>query len=240
MTNSKAHLSAGLKDGSPIGLSYFAVSFTFGIMAAKYGLSPWQSVVMSLTNLTSAGQFAGLGMIASGAPFGEMAAAQLIINLRYSLMSCSLSQKFEKTTPFFHRLLIGYGMTDEIFGVTVCRPGRLNPWYSYGLMAAAIPSWILGTAAGAVSGGLLPGRVLSALSTALYGMFLAIIIPPAKNNRILAGVIILSMAGSLIFSLAPALRGLSSGWKLIILTVVTAGAAAFLFPIPGEGEAAYE
>lgn len=240
MNTGKAQLKSGVKDGIPIGLGYFAVSFTFGIMATGAGLTPWQSVVMSFTNLTSAGQFAGLGIITAGGPFAEMAAAQFIINLRYSLMSCSLSQKFEKTTPFFHRLLIGYGVTDEIFGVTVCKSGKLNPWYSYGLLMAAVPCWIIGTAAGAVSGGLLPTRILSALSIALYGMFLAIIIPPAKSNRILAGVITISMAGSLIFSLVPALCSLSFGLKLIILTAVIAGAAAFLFPVPCTGEAAYE
>ena len=123
----------GLKDGIPICLGYFAVSFTFGIMASGAGLSPWQAVIMSFTNLTSAGQFAALGIIAAKAPFMEMAVAQFIINLRYCLMSCSLSQKLDEKTPFFHRFLIGYGVTDEIFGVSVCRPGRLSPFFSYGL-----------------------------------------------------------------------------------------------------------
>lgn len=240
MNNNREQLTCGLKDGIPIGLGYFAVSFTFGIMAAGTGLTLWQSTVMSLTNLTSAGQFAGLGIIAAGASFTEMAAAQFIINLRYCLMSCSLSQKLETATPFFHRLLIGYGMTDEIFGVSVLRPGALNPWYSYGLLMAAVPGWTLGTAAGAVLKGLLPERVLSALSVSLYGMFLAVIIPPAKKNRILAGVIAVSMALSLIFSLIPALQSISSGIRLMILTVVTAGGAAILFPVPGEGEVTNE
>lgn len=233
-------LKSGVTDGIPIGLGYFAVSFSFGIMASGAGLTPWQSVVMSFTNLTSAGQFAGLGIITAGAPFAEMAIAQFIINLRYCLMSCSLSQKLDKTTPFYHRFLIGYGVTDEMFGVSVCKPGMLNPWYSYGLLMSAVPGWTLGTALGAVSGGLLPGRILSALNVALYGMFLAIIIPPAKKNRVLAGVIGVSMVLSFIFSLIPLLQILSSGFKLIILTIVIAGCAAFLFPVSGEEEVPHE
>ncbi len=240
MNTSREQIKAGIKDGVPICLGYFAVSFTFGIMAINFGLSPWQSIVMSLTNLTSAGQFAGLGIITAGAPFAEMAVAQLVINLRYCLMSCSLSQKLNKTTPFYHRLLIGYGITDEIFGVSVCKPGPLNPWYCYGLFLLAIPGWTLGTAAGAFFGCLLPERALSAFGVALYGMFLAIIIPPAKTNKILAGVTAVSMALSLLFFLIPALRSISSGLKLIILTVVIAGAAAALFPVTDPMEVSHE
>ncbi|WP_349944026.1 AzlC family ABC transporter permease [Lacrimispora sp. BS-2] len=240
MNTSREQLKSGIKDGIPIFLGYIAVSFTFGIIASKSGLSPWQSIVMSLTNLTSAGQFAALGIITAGAPFAEMAAAQLVINLRYSLMSCSLSQKLDKTPPFYHRLLIGYGITDEIFGVSVCKPGPLNPWYCYGLFLLAIPGWTLGTAAGAYFGRLLPERALSALGVALYGMFLAIIIPPAKKNRVLAGVTAFSMAFSLLFFLIPALHKISSGFRLIILTVVIAGTAAALFPVPDTMEVSHE
>lgn len=240
MNTRREQLKSGIKDGIPICLGYFAVSFTFGIMAINYGLSPWQSIAISLTSLTSAGQFAGLGIITAGAPFAEMAIAQLVINLRYSLMSCSLSQKLDKTTPFYHRLLIGYGITDEIFGVSVCKPGPLNPWYCYGLFLLAVPGWTLGTAAGAFLGQLLPERALSALGVALYGMFLAIIIPPAKKDRILAGVTVVSMIFSLLFFLIPALNGISSGLRLIILTVLIAGAAAVLFPVPDTMEVSHE
>ena len=178
----------GLKDGVPIGLGYLAVSFSFGIMARKAGVSTLAAVIMSLTNLTSAGQFAALGIIEAGAPFVEMAAAQLIINLRYCLMSCSLSQKLEKGMPFLHRFMVSYGVTDEIFGVSVCREGSLSPFYTYGLICVAVPGWTFGTFLGAVSGDLLPARLLSALGVALYGMFLAVVIPPARESRILAGV----------------------------------------------------
>ncbi len=224
----------GLKDGVPIGLGYLAVSFTFGIMAKKAGISTLAAVVMSLTNLTSAGQFAALGVIQSGAPFVEMAAVQFIINLRYCLMSCSLSQKLDRAMPFFHRFLISYGVTDEVFGVSACREGVLSPFYAYGLICVAVPGWTLGTLLGAVSGDLLPARLLSALGVALYGMFLAIVIPPARGSRILAGVVAVSMAASFLFSIAPVLSGISSGFKVILLTVLIAGAAAFFFPVGEE------
>lgn len=230
----------GLKHGVPIGLGYLAVSFTFGIMAKQAGIHTLAAVIMSLTNLTSAGQFAALGVISQGAPFAEMAAVQFIINLRYCLMSCSLSQKMDPKMPFFHRFLISYGVTDEVFGVSACREGYLSPYYAYGLICVAVPGWTLGTLLGAISGDLLPARLLSALSVALYGMFLAIVIPPARGSRVLAGVVAASMAASFLFSLIPGLSGVSSGFKVIILTVVIAGAAALLFPVKEEQEGGQE
>ena len=225
---------AGLKDGVPIGLGYLAVSFTFGIMAKGAGLTILEAVVLSLTNLTSAGQFAGLGIITAGSSLVEMALAQLIINLRYCLMSCSLSQKLDSKMPHFHRFLMAYGVTDEIFGVSVCKNGILSPYFSYGLMAMAVPSWTIGTLLGAVSGSLLPTRLLSALNVALYGMFLAVIIPPAREKKVLRIVIPVSMALSFLFTLIPVLKDISSGFKIIILTFIMAGAAAYLFPVKEE------
>ena len=149
MTESIKQLQKGLHDGIPIGLGYLAVSFTFGIMAAGAGLTAPEAVLMSFTNLTSAGQFAGLGIIQAGGSLLEMAAAQLIINLRYCLMSCALSQKFSPDMPFLHRFFVSYGVTDEIFGVSVCRQGELSPFYNYGLMGTAVPGWTLGTLLGA-------------------------------------------------------------------------------------------
>lgn len=224
----------GLRDGVPIGLGYLAVSFTFGIMAGQAGIGVLAAVIMSLTNLTSAGQFAALGVIQSGAPFMEMAAVQFIINLRYCLMSCSLSQKMAPDMPFFHRFLISYGVTDEVFGVSACREGILSPYYAYGLISVAVPGWTFGTLLGAVSGDLLPARLLSALSVALYGMFLAIVIPPARGSRVLAGVVAVSMAASFLFSVIPLLGGVTSGFKVIILTVLIAGGAAYFFPVEDE------
>lgn len=234
MNERKREFRAGLADGIPIGLGYLAVSFTFGIMAGDAGLTAPQAVVLSLTNLTSAGQFAGLGVIQAGASFAEIALTQLVINLRYCLMSCSLSQKLSASMPFFHRFFMAYGVTDEIFGVSVCREGVLSPWYSYGLMGAAVPGWTLGTLLGGISGSLLPQRILNALNVALYGMFLAVILPPARKNKVLMGIILVSMAASLLFAKLPVLGEISSGFKIIILTILIAGGAAFLFPVKEE------
>ena len=231
MTQSIRQFRQGLADGVPIGLGYLAVSFTFGIMEAGMGLNTPEAVLMSFTNLTSAGQFAALSLIQAGAPLMEMAATQLVINLRYCLMSCALSQKLAPDTPFFHRLLVSYGVTDEIFGVSVCRQGSLSPFYNYGLMAAAVPGWTLGTLLGALSGSLLPARLLSALNVALYGMFLAVVIPPSRGNAVLAGVVLISMALSALFAWLPVLNELSSGFTIILLTILIAGGAAWLFPV---------
>mgnify|MGYP003177294625 CR=1 FL=1 len=144
----KKSFGKGLQDGIPIGLGYFAVSFTFGIMAIQSGLTAWQAVLISLTNLTSAGQFAGIGIIAAGGSLWEMALTQLVINLRYCLMSFSLSQKLEKGVSNGHRLAVAFGVTDEIFGVSASQEGRISPWYNYGVMCVAIPGWTLGTLAG--------------------------------------------------------------------------------------------
>ena len=227
----KTSFGKGLQDGIPIGLGYFAVSFTFGIMAIQSGLTAWQAVLISLTNLTSAGQFAGIGIIAAGGSLWEMALTQLVINLRYCLMSCALSQKIDPEAPLFHRFLIAYGVTDEIFGVTVCKGGKLSPFYSYGVIFISVFGWVFGTFLGILSGNILPARVVSALSVALYGMFLAIIIPPARNNRVLAGVVVISMAASFLFDKTPGLRNISSGVRIIIITLIIAGIAAYFFPV---------
>lgn len=221
----------GIKDGIPIALGYFAVSFTFGIMAKKAGMTSFQAVFMSATNLTSAGQFGALALIGTSATYLEMALTQLVINLRYCLMSCSLSQKFKAETFFPHRFLVAFGVTDEIFGVSVCKEGKLNPFYNYGLMSVSIPGWMLGTFCGVVSGGILPARIISALSVALYGMFIAVIVPPAKGDKLLKGIILSSMLLSWLFTQIPILSQISQGFKIIILTVLIAGIAALLFPV---------
>lgn len=227
----------GIQDGIPIGLGYFAVSFTFGMMAVSGGLTAWQAVLISLTNLTSAGQFAGLGIIVAGGSMWEMALTQLVINLRYCLMSFSLSQKLEKNISIGHRLAVAFGVTDEIFGVSASQEGRLSPWYNYGVMSMAIPGWTLGTLVGAVLGNVLPGFLVSALNVAIYGMFLAVIIPPAKKNKAVLGVVIGAMAISTVFAVVPVLNKVSSGFVIIITTLIVAGLAAHFSPIPEEKEA---
>ena len=231
MENNIGYWKKGVRDGIPIALGYIAISFTFGIAAKNAGLTVFQAVLMSAVNVTSAGQFAGLGLIAASAGYFEMVFTQLIINMRYCLMSCSLSQKISDDTYFIHRFFIASGVTDEIFGVSVSTEGKLNPFYTYGVMCIAIPGWVFGTFLGVVSGNILPARVLSALSVALYGMFIAIIIPPAKGNKVISGIILLSMLLSLAFTKLPLLSRISSGFRIIILTVVIAGAAAVFFPI---------
>ena len=227
----------GIQDGIPIGLGYFAVSFTFGMMAVSGGLTAWQAVLISLTNLTSAGQFAGLGIIVAGGSMWEMALTQLVINLRYCLMSFSLSQKLEKNISTGHRLAVAFGVTDEIFGVSASQEGRLSPWYNSGVMSMAIPGWTLGTLVGAVLGNVLPGFLVSALNVAIYGMFLAVIIPPAKKNKSVLGVVIGAMAISTVFAVVPVLNKVSSGFVIIITTLIVAGLAAHFSPIPEEKEA---
>lgn len=227
----------GLHDGVPIALGYFAVSFTFGMMAVSGGLSVWQATLISLTNLTSAGQFAGLDIMIACGSLWEMALTQLIINLRYSLMSFSLSQKLERNLAPWHRFAVAFGMTDEIFGVSASQQGRLNPFYNYGAMSVAVPGWTFGTLAGAIAGNIMPGFLASALSVAIYGMFLAVIIPPAKKHRAVLKVVVGAMAVSTLFACTPVLNKVSSGFVIIITTLAVAGMAAYFCPIEdGEEE----
>ena len=224
----------GVKDGIPICLGYLAVSFTFGIAARNTGLTSFQSSLMSATNYTSAGQFSAIGLIGASALYFEMAVTQLIINLRYCLMSCALSQKLNEKTPLIHKFIMAFGITDEIFGVSVCTDGKLNPFYIYGAMSVAMPGWVLGTLLGVVLGNILPMGIISTLSVALYAMFIAVIIPPARGNKVLAGLIIISMFLSFVFSKIQILSMISPGFKIIILTILIAGAATVLFPLKEE------
>ena len=230
MNNKKDYLS-GIKDGTPIGLGYFAVGFTLGIAARAAGLSPAQAGLMSFLMHASAGEFAVLTVIAGGSGYLAMVITQLIINMRYFLMSCSLSQKIHPDTSLIKRLLLSYFVTDEIFGISVSVEGRLNPYYSLGAATIASPGWILGTFLGALAGNILPASLSSALSVALYGMFLAVIVPPSKKDSAIAAVVILSMLGSCAFTFLPYLNNISSGTRIIILTLVIASAAALIHPV---------
>lgn len=224
----------GMRDGVPIAMGYFAVAFTMGITAKNIGMTALQSALMSITMLASAGQFAAMTVIASGAGLLEMVVTTVIVNLRYLLMSCALSQKIGSQTGLGHRMLVSYCITDEIFGVEASVEGKLNPFYPYGITTVAAPGWTLGTFLGASLGAILPLRVANAMNVALYGMFLAVIIPPAKKDKVIASVVVLSMLASYLFSVAPVLRDISSGFRMIILTIIIAGIAAKVKPIPAE------
>lgn len=220
----------GVRDGMPIALGYLAVSFTLGTAIQKAGMTAFQGMLASLLNNASAGEYVGFALIAAGASYWEVALLTLITNARYLLMSCALSQKFAPGAPLFHRLLVGFDVTDEIFGISIARPGILNPFYNYGAMAVAMPGWAIGTWLGVVVGNVLPLRAASALSVALYGMFLAVIIPPARKDRVVAVLVLLSFAASYMAGRLPVLAGISGGTRTILLTVMIAGAAAVLFP----------
>ena len=224
----------GLKNGIPIGLGYLAVSFALGIAAKRAGLTAFQATLASLLCNASAGEYAGFGVIASNAPYVEMAVITLIINARYLLMSASLSQKIPSDMPFAHRFLMGQFITDEIFGAAVTVEGPLNPFYQYGLAASSLSQWALGTCLGVVIGNVLPARVVASLSVLLYGMFLAIIIPPARKSKVVFGLVAASFAASYIFSILPFFSSMSEGSRIILLTVALSLAAALLFPIPHE------
>jgi len=222
----------GIRDGIPIGLGYFVVSFTLGITAKNAGLSPLQGFIASLFNNASAGEYAGFTVIAADAPYLEIAVITLVANARYLLMSAVMSQKFSADTPFYHRIFVGFDVTDEIFGITVARKGKLNPFYNYGAFIPALPGWSIGTALGIIAGNILPPSSVSALSVALYGMFLAIIIPPARQDKVIGVIVAISFASSF---LADTFFGdISAGTRTIILTILIAGAAAILKPVKDD------
>lgn len=227
----------GLRDGIPIGLGYFAVSFTLGIVAKKAGLTAFQTFLATALTNASAGGYAGFTAIAEHSTYIDVALTMLIVNARYLLMSAALSQKLAPNTPLRHRALVAFDVTDEIFGISVAVEGTLNPYYNYGAMTVAIPGWSLGAALGVLSGNILPNNLVSALGVGLYGMFLAIVIPPARKSKIIAGIVIISMFLSFALTKIPLLNGMSSGLRVIVLTVIIALAAAILFPVKEDENA---
>ncbi len=231
LDSNRAELAHGMRDGIPIGLGYFAVAFSLGITAKAIGLLPSTCFITSVLLHASAGEYAVYSMIAAGATYVEMAIMVLIANARYLLMSCAMSQRMHPDLPFLHRLFMGFGITDELFAISIARPGNLNPNYMYGGMIVAIPMWALGSAIGCFSGGVLPERLVSALSVALFGMFLAIIIPPVRENHVIGVLIAICFAAGFIFSKFPAFATISGGTKTIILTVAISAAAAIIFPV---------
>lgn len=227
----------GLKDAMPIMLGYFAVSFTLGINAVQNGLTWYQAGLMSFLNHTSAGQAAAIRMIASGDSYLSIALSQLVINLRYMLMSTALALKLRPDTSMGERLGMSYIISDEIFGISIMQKAPISAWYSIGAMTAASPGWVLGTILGAVMGNVLPASITTALSVALYAMFIAVIFPPVKQDPILAAVIAASMASSWLFDVLPPFRQLSFGFKVIILTIALSALFAFIRPLPEDTEA---
>lgn len=221
----------GLKDGLPIGLGYFSVSFTFGMMAVSAGIPVWAAVLISMTNLTSAGQFAGLSIIAGAGSLVEMAMTQLVINARYSLMSLTLSQKMEKRFSVPKRLIAAFSNTDEIFAVAVNQGKEIGAKYYSGLSIIPYAGWTLGTLFGAVAGGFLPPVINDALGLAIYAMFIAIIIPPAKKSAPIRLVIFAAVILSCLFYFVPFLKNVSSGFSIIICAVAASIIAAIINPI---------
>lgn len=221
--NRRQDFFAGAKAGLSIALGYIPVSFSFGMTAVSGGIPAWAVILISMTNLTSAGQFAGTTLISACAPYAEMALTTLIINIRYMLMSFVLSQKLDKM-GILKRLAVAFGITDEIFAVALTRQRKLTYWFMMGLIAAPYLGWAGGTALGALAGNLLPERLASCLGITLYAMFIAIFIPEMKKNKAVLFTVIVAAA------ISCALYKLSAGWSVIISAVVAAGLAMLIFP----------
>lgn len=230
----RSEFAKGMRDSIPIGLGYFAVAFSLGITAKAVGLTPPSCFITSILLHASAGEYAVYSMIGAGATYLEMAIMVLIANARYLLMSCALSQRMHPSLSFGHRLLSGFGITDELFAISILHPGPFNPNYMYGGMLVSIPMWASGSAIGCFAGEVMPDRIVSALSVALFGMFLALIIPPARGSRLIGVIIIICFVASYIFSKLPVFDVISSGTKTIILTVAISTAAAILYPVKDE------
>ena len=226
----------GLRDGVPICLGYLSVSFTFGMMVVNSGLPSWLAVLISMTNLTSAGQFAGTDLIIAGGVYLEVAVTTFVINIRYMLMSLSLSQKVEQRMPIWQRLLLSFGITDEIFAVAMQKKSSINARYFAGLMTLPYFGWAIGTLLGATATSFLPEALRGPLQIAIYGMFIAIIIPPATKIRPVALVVVASALLSCAFRWIPGINQLSSGWVIIICAVVVSAFAALRYPVSDTEE----
>ncbi len=222
---------AGIQGGLPIGLGYLSVSFAFGIYAKTLGLSILETVLISMLNLTSAGQLAAVPIIAAQGSLFELALSQIIINLRYALMGVSLSQKFGESVKLKHRFLISFGNTDEVFAVATANPDKVGKRYCYGLITAPWVGWTLGTLLGAVAGSILPAILISALGIAIYAMFIAIVLPVARESGKTALCVLLAAALSCAFAFIPGLKTVPTGFTVIIIAVSVGALCAWLFPV---------
>ena len=227
----------GLKKGLPIALGYLSVSFGFGISAVNGGLKAIWAVLISLTNLTSAGQLAGLAILLSQGTIAEMVLTELVVNLRYSLMAIALTQKLERF-PVGHRLLAAFGITDEIFAVAAAEKGPVTPSYFYGLMTLPYVGWGLGTLLGALAGDILPASVTAALGLAIYAMFVAIVVPAAREDGGVGWTLLIACGLSCLFYYLPVFSFLTSGFSVIVCAVVAAALMAWLRPVQEREEAA--
>ena len=232
-------INKGLKDGLPIGLGYFSVSFAFGLSTVTAGFAIWQALLISMTNLTSAGQLAGVTLMAAIAPFAEIALAQLVINIRYSLMSISLSQKLDNSFTLLDRFFLSAFITDEIFAVASSYPS-ISRKYMRALAVLPYIGWTSGTLAGAVLGQILPADLVSSLGIAIYGMFIAIIIPPAKKSKAVLGVVLTAATLSCLIKYTPISNYISEGFSIIICAIVTATLFAVLCPVKEKEDDANE
>ena len=228
----------GVSRGLPVGMGYFSVSFGFGAMAVSQGLNAKYATLISLTNLTSAGQFAGLTVIVAAATLWEMVLTQLINNSRYALMSLALSQRMGEKIGLLPRLLIAFFNTDEIFALAMARVEPLTVPFMLGLGTLPIVGWTLGTLMGALAGSILPSSIQAALGVMLYGMFVAIVIPVAKQDKGALTAVILALVCSSFFSWVPLLENVSAGISIVICTVVAAAVCAWLFPVAEKEEVA--
>lgn len=225
------HFKQGIKDGIPIGLGYLSVSFTFGMMAVSQGVPIWVAVAISLTNVTSAGQFSGLSLMVAQGSYLELALSQLIINLRYALMSLSLTQKVDKKMTTAQRAMVSYGVTDEIFALASSTYERVSKNYMFGLIVLPVACWVMGTLFGGVASTLMPESIRASLGIAIYGMFLAIILPPAKKLHSIRVILVISIGLSCTFTLLQDVLPISSGFVIIICTLVASAFGAYFFPV---------
>lgn len=226
----------GIRDGIPICLGYISVSVAFGMTAVLSGIPVWAAVLISLTNVTSAGQFAGTNLLVARGTYLELALTTLIINIRYFLMSLSVSQRVEQRMGIGKRLAVAFGITDEIFAVSMQRKKRLSASYMAGLILTPVLGWTGGTLIGATATSLMPPILSAALGIALYGMFIAIIIPPARVHKSVLYAVLLAVALSCLFYWMPGLKKLSGGWSIIIITVAVSALMAWKFPVSTEDE----
>ena len=226
----------GMRAGVPISLGYFAVALSLGMAAAKAGMTAFQATLTSFLINASAGEYIGFTLIAAQASYIEVFVMEAVANARYLLMSCALSQKLSPKATTAQRLLLGYCITDEVFGASISEEGYLDPKFTYGAMMVAVPGWSLGTLCGVLIGSLLPAWLVGALSISLYGMFISVFIPEAKRNKIVAALVAISFAASFAFMKIPLFDGISEGIKIIILTVVISLIAAIIFPVKEESE----